>query len=250
MTLSLEELFTRFVPRLDGYESVDALLQNVAGLDIKRADYLFAGRKIVCEQKTLSTDPRRKAQKFVAKVANEDIGDDASRFAAYSILQQLPEGDEHVMHMLKLMSSVIPRCIADADEQIGATRQYFGLGADAPGILILLNQGAASLDPAFMSARTGNVLQGRNNSHRFPNVDLVITISDNAPNAAGGIAYPRQIRVIANSRSPNLASAEAFAVKMKRSWEEFRGTRYIGWPLVRRQPPGFYDHPSSQVSVG
>ena len=92
---SLRKRFESFVKTMDGFEDIDALLKNCNLPNMKRADYLFDGRKIIVEQKVLEIDPVQKPQQFMDQLMAQGrfilLGGQVSTKV---IFDKLPDGEE------------------------------------------------------------------------------------------------------------------------------------------------------------
>lgn len=236
---SLNERFSEFVKRFPSCELIDALLTTDSE-GKKRADYLLFGRQFILEQKCLEVDPADKPQKFADHLMGE------GRFIAYGrvslnhIFDRLPDGKRLYRNLVHKMTSTIEDQVSKADKQLRDTREIFGI-PDAVGVLVLLNQSAANIDPQLIRYRLFDLFKRRNDgSVRFIHTDIVIVIYDLHTVDVGGQKFPR-IESYTNSVSRNRDSAERFARELKQRWIAFSGRPYVG--VVGKRPiVNFYEH--------
>jgi hypothetical protein len=98
------------------------------------------------------------------------------------------------------------------------------------GVVVMLNEGAVSLDPQLSNVRIDNLLSEKTEKAgsdlaRFPNTDLVITISDIHTLSA---ALPhKRMGFHVSPTSTNPEAAFCFAEDFKRRWIGFDGF-YVG----------------------
>jgi hypothetical protein len=228
MKAKLSDRFERFVRALQGFEDVDELMIGVAS-EMKRADYLLRNRQIIIEEKTLTADPERKVQKYADKLLGEGQFTANGRFSLYPVLGEASDGINHHGRLLNDLSNVLEKNISDADKQLRDTREIFSISA-AMGVVILLNEGAVALDPQLSNVRINNLLSEKAKKAgadlaRFPNTDLVITISD-LHTLSTALPYKR-IGFHVSPTSANPEAAFSFAEDFKRRWIGFDGV-YVG----------------------
>jgi hypothetical protein len=225
MKAKLSDRFERFVRTLEGFEDIDELMIGVAS-EMKRADYLLRNRQIIIEQKALTADPEHKVQKYADKFLGEGQFLATGRFSLYPILDKASDGINHHGRLLNDLSNVLEKNISDADKQLRDSRKIFSIPA-AMGVVVMLNEGAVSLDPQLSNVRIDNLLAEKAGSDlaRFQNTDLVITISDiHALSAA--LPYKR-MGFHVSPTSANSEAAFCFAEDFKRRWIGFDGV-YVG----------------------
>lgn len=171
----LSQRFESFVKTLDGFESIDALLQKADPPGKKRADYLLQNRQVVLEQKALCSNPIEKPQKFVDKLARERGIRMYGRVSTDQVFAGQPDPQDLQRRMVLDLTRVIRDNVADADKQTADTRQLFNI-PNAVGILVLLNESANVLQPDVIHYALSNSFQKRFDSGglRYPANDGVI----------------------------------------------------------------------------
>ena len=225
MKAKLSDRFERFARTLDGFEDIDELMTGVAS-EMKRADYLLRNRQIIIEQKALTTNPEHKVQKYADKLLGEGQFTANGRFSLYPILDEAADGLNHHARLLNDISNVLEKNISDADKQLRDTREIFSIPA-AMGVVVMLNEGAVSLDPQLSNVRIDNLLSEKTGSDlaRFPNTDLAITISD-IHTLSPAMPYKR-MGFHVSPTSANREAAFRFAEDFKKRWIGFDGV-YVG----------------------
>ena len=231
----LSERFERCIRTFEGFEDIDSLLNGTAS-DMKRADYFILGRSVIIEQKTLTTNPEHKVQKYADQLLGEGKFDANGRHSLQPIFDGRSDGREHHRRLLYKLSAIVEGDISDADKQLRDTREMFSL-PDAMGIVVLLNEGAHALDPQLTHFRVEGLLaeKAEQGAVRFPNTDLVIVIDDIHFLKAGRMH--RRMGFYCSPTSPHREAAFRFAENLKDRWIGFCGEIYVG--CVRPPPPGF-----------
>jgi hypothetical protein len=235
MTSDLKDRFERFVTTLDGFEDIDALLKKCDPAGKRRADYLFSGRNVIVEQKTLETDPGDKAQNYVHRLIEENRL--AVGYGTFVIdkdtFRDLPDGEKLYKNLLHKTSSRLEKIASDADKQTKGTREIFGL-SDAAGVLVILNQGAESLIPELLDYRIQDLFKVDNSgSVRFPRNDMIMVISELHPVRIGPTTLLPTRRYV-NSTARQRERAIAFTDKLTAAWAAFNGVPEIREGDLRR----------------
>jgi hypothetical protein len=163
---TLRTRFELFVKTLDGFESIDFLLksQEQKHEGKKRADYLFQGRSIIVEQKTLEVNPVDKPQKFANKLMH-DLG--IIQFGTTStqrLFSTQPYPNMLQRDLMLHIARTVDDDVAYADKQTRDTRQIFGIPASI-GILVLLNESAEMLTPDLIHYALANSFQRTKIAH-------------------------------------------------------------------------------------
>jgi hypothetical protein len=176
---SLRERFELFVKTLDGFESIDTLLQGADQRGRKRADYLVQNRHIVIEQKVLQSNPAGRPQKFVDKLARERGILIYGTVSTKQVFGGQPDPKDLQRKMVLDLARVIDDDVANADKQTAHTRQLFNI-PDAMGILLLLNESAELLQPDVIHYALTNSFHKKCESGalRYIANDGVIVISE------------------------------------------------------------------------
>jgi hypothetical protein len=154
----LRQRFEQFVKTLDGFESIDTLLERSGQQGMKRADYLLQNRNIVIEQKVLQSNPVERPQKFVDKVARERGIRIYGTVSTTQVFAGQPDPKSLQRQMVLNLAKIIDDDVANADKQTAQTRLLFNI-PDAMGVLILLNETAEALRPDVIHYALGNSFQ-------------------------------------------------------------------------------------------
>jgi|SRR5580658_1489495 hypothetical protein len=158
---TLRARFEAFVKTLDGYEDIDALLKfsKTTGGRM-RADYLFQGREIIVEQKTLESNPIHRPQKFADEIMRERGIVVLGRSSTQRIFSRQPDANALQRRLVLDIAKTIDDDVAKADKQTRDTRLIFSIPS-AVGILVLLNEGARILAPDVIHYALANSFQKR-----------------------------------------------------------------------------------------
>jgi hypothetical protein len=230
---TLRTRFETFVRTLDGFESIDALLNGQEHEGVKRADYLFQGRSIIVEQKTLKANPVDKPQKFADKVMRDRGVIQFGTTSTQRLFSTQPDPNELQRRLMLNIAKVIDNDVAYADKQTRDTRQVFHIPA-AIGILLFLNESAEMLTPELIRYALANSFQrSEDDALKYTQNDGVILISEVHTLFVPGFlrAYP-----INTFTSPQTMSGDkviAFSNMLMDRWAAFNHA-----PLLKetRQP--------------
>jgi hypothetical protein len=229
---TLSERFEVFVKTLDGFESIDELLENENPQGKKRADYLVRNREFVIEQKVLKSDPVGRPQKFVDKLSARRGIVTFGKVSTNQIFAGQPDANNLQRRMVLDLTRIIDDNVAAADKQTADTRAIFNI-PDSTGILLLLNESAAFLRPGVIHYALANSFQKRAESgaYRYAANDGVILISE----ANSIVADPnRPVFPILTFTSPEkkrAASVRKFAESMMKQWAAFNRAPLITVPV-------------------
>jgi hypothetical protein len=229
MVSTLRRRFESFVRTLDGFEHIDALLKHSKNLDRKqRADYLFQGRQIIVEQKTLVSDPIRKPQKVADKIMRERGIVAYGTVSTRRIFSSQPDANSLQSRLVLSIGRTIHEVVAKADKQTRDTRSIFDL-PDAVGAIVLLNEGAGMLAPEIIGYVLSNTFQERDEegAPRYKHNDAVIGISEvqTVPVPEALQTYP--INTFTNPHSNRAAMVDTFADMLIARWAAFNDARLI-----------------------
>lgn len=175
----LREKFEDFIATFDGCENIDVLLKGAPHEGLKRADYLFAGRSIIVEQKTLEFDPVDKPQQFIEKLRKERRVIVYGTVSTDFIFSKMSDGELQKGRMFDFLTRQLDTDVAAADKQTRDTRTIFNI-PDAVGVLVILNENAKTLTPDVMRYGIQRPYTKRqvDGSWRYPHNIGVIVISE------------------------------------------------------------------------
>ncbi len=231
MKAKLNERFKSFVGTLEGFEDIDSL----SGIppDRKRADYLINNRSVIIEQKILTTNPDHKVQKYADQLLGEGKIVANGRHSLHSVFDGRPDGREHYRRLIYKLSSGLEEDLSCADKQLRATREIFSIQG-ALGVVVLLNEGAHAIDPQLTHFRVEQLLAKKTgpDAVRFPNIDLVVAITDIHILKAGGTTY-RRMGFYYSPTSTKREAAFRFAACLKDRWIGFSGESHVGYVCPR-----------------
>ncbi len=145
MKAKLNQRFERFVGTLEGFEDIDSLTSGMYA-DCLRADYLINNRTVIIEQKTLTTNPKHKVQKYADLLLGEGKIVANGRHSLRPVFDAQPAGRWHSRRFINKLSSVLKDDLSHADKQLRDTRKIFSIPG-AVGVVVLLNEGAHEIDP-------------------------------------------------------------------------------------------------------
>ena len=224
---TLRARFEAFAQTLEGFENVDDLLKAETIAGKKRADYLFQGRSIIIEQKSLEVDPIEKPQKFVDQLAKERRFLYWGTHSTEAIFRKMPDRDELQRQLVLKIGKVIEDNVRNADKQTRDTREIFKIPG-AGGILVLLNEDATMLAPDIVTYALCNSFQKKNGSeYRYSNIDGVFLISEAHPMSEVGFDKVFPILPFLAPETTNQKMVSAFMDLMAVRWAQFNGATLI-----------------------
>lgn len=219
---NIDGRFKEFCSRFPGAENIDDLVAgrgDIAG--VKRADYLFENRTIVCEVKVLSVDTSPKLVAFMRDHGIDPASLSAGRHIVEDLFKHLQDGEELFRRATDLAMTPIQDGLDDAAKQIGASKDLFAI-PDAAGVLVILNGempiAGSSLILRRIEQRLNKKASDGNFYHRDVNIIVVI-------NEAYAFETPEGDKLVAsvcsNGFVPERRDAKVFAEAMVNEWGSF-----------------------------
>lgn len=221
--LPLRARFESFVRTMAGFEDIDELLRNQQNLQGKmRADYFFASRQVIVEQKTLQSNPLTRPQKFAERVMRERWIVLMGTRSTKCIFSGQPDGASLQRRLMLNIARIIDDDVAKADKQTRDTRLIFSR-QDAAGIIVFLNEGAAMLTPDVIRFALSDTLQKKNEDGglRYMQNDGVIVISEAQNIAIPGISAAYPIHTYTTPGTARAGKVIAFSEALMRGWAQF-----------------------------
>lgn len=228
METSLEVRFTRFVASLPGAEAIDSLKLPEDPKRRRRADYLLAGREVVIEVKTLTSDAAHKVEAEVEKHRErEEFPLFYGSADLRKVLAHLADGDNIYRRILNALGRSVEAAVRSAEEQVSHTRHLLGV-PNAVGMLVILNEAVEILDPTVVGHRVSQLLLRDRTGHSTSDkLDFVwLLFESHAIGTVAGIpAVPSMlIRGAGSSRFPWF---EAFHEDLVRRWAALNGAAVV-----------------------
>jgi hypothetical protein len=218
---SLKSRFEQFMSILPSIEMIDDLLPD--GKHGERiADYFGLGRKIIFEQKAITTDQADKIQREIDKYQDEDF------FPLFygkrdinEILKHFPDQYLVRQKIYNLITRVLEEYLSSANKQIPSTEALFGL-QNTVGVLIILNDSIRVLSPEIIAHRINSRLLEKINSgeFRFNRVNYVVLISE-THNFKGKM--PLILTIEGPSISENKDIVSEYLQYLSVSWAHYNG---------------------------
>lgn len=172
--------FYQFLNELPISESIDAILPDKDHKGVKKADYFFQARKIVCEVKSLNKDTSEKIEHAIE--AQKDRKEFPIFYGGWDIkkvLKYFPDGGEIYENLVYAITSPIEAHIKDANRQIRETKHFFNL-PKSHGLVIVVNQDVSILDAELLAWRINRCLSKRlpDGSIRFESIEGVLLLDE------------------------------------------------------------------------
>lgn len=217
---SLSQRFHRFLQGLDHSENLD----EDSSIQGKKADFLLFARRLIVEIKTLESDPFPKVDKIVEALrqrpefpvffGSREVG---------KVLEHFPNAEDIRQEIVDRATKQIVGALETADDQIGATREYFRL-RKAEGVVYVLNDRISLLDPNHVASAVARVLRKRKNRRfRYRNIAYVVAISE-MHSLEGGL-YEENMPIIEmeGPSARRFSKAGKFVSQLSRDWSAFTG---------------------------
>lgn len=244
---TLRKRFEAFIETMPGYESVDELLRGDARHGLKRADYLLGNRAVIVEQKVLEVDPGPKAQAFMDHFMEERGVVLYGQCTSDAFFAGHPDAERHKRRLYLALTRRLEEIVSDADKQTASTRGLFSI-PDAGGLLVIINEGAPTLDVNVVAHRVGQMLNniGPDGGSRYRNNSAVLIIQECH---MLDVRHPTTLLPLVCVRGPNWQDhleVDGVAGDLLRRWSAFNGLPLVetgqGLPLealsrLRRTAP-------------
>lgn len=222
---TLAKRFIEFCRSIPGAEEVDALSlePQQQTLKLKRADFLFDGRSIICEIKDLETDT---APKFIAFLKREGFELRPGEYSLQQLFSTRANGRELFQKATSLVATAVADGLAEANRQMADTRRLFGI-TQADGVVIILNGMVEVLGPQIVIKRILERFKktAADGSPYHANIALVLYFSEKhlRPTEVGDAAVTFPIR---NERVVPIHDLNAVATEFVEGWARFNGRWY------------------------
>jgi len=224
LPLAFRDRFALFAKTIPDSECIDDLPQTEEQRTAKKADFFFENRQIVCEVKNLETDTSPKVDKLLKPL--EKRPEWPRFYGAWElskILRKFPDGAEINRSVFESTTSAIRKAVADANRQIRATKQTFGV-PNSGGMLVVANESIAILSPEVIAHRVHRMLNKRtpDGKPQFPEIDMVWMISEKhvvqIRPGLNGIAC-----LLLRQEVPDPIGVEKFVESLQPRWAAFHG---------------------------
>jgi hypothetical protein len=221
---SLSQRVEAFLKTLGGFENVDALLKERDVPGKKRADYLLRDRSIIIEQKILVADPAGKPQKFVDNLVQDGKAIFFGTVSTALIFRKMADGEQQRKRMFDHLARVVIDDIENADKQTRDTRELFSI-ADAMGIVLILNEGAKTLEPDIVRYGIQRAYMKRDQvgKRRFTQNVGVIAMSEIHTVDFHAAAKTHPVLSFIDQESPHAEAFETFSREFQQRWAAFNG---------------------------
>jgi hypothetical protein len=250
---SLKERFVSFMSSGDFVEDIDALVRSGYPNGLQKADYLAWNRSVIIEQKSLDQDVDGKVQAFLGDLVGthgplEREGVTLARII--DAVAQLPRGNRFKPKLRAILTQRIDDLLAKADKQTRDTRRFFGL-PDAIGIVVMLNEHAALIEPDYFQDKAWNMLRKEKapGQLRYPENQVVILISEAHRVLTAANIEMIPVETTLSETGLKNPAAEAFASELRQRWATFNEALATDWVgptrdvTTRDSPPLFGNQP-------
>lgn len=156
--MRLHERFCAFCEQYPDTENLDKLAKSfVLPSGTQVGDYLFAGRTIVCEIKTLVTETSEKLATFMSEHGIDPANLADGEHEIKELFLALDDGEAKYKKAITLATTPITDGLDEAENQIRDTKELFGL-PDADGLVVILNDQVNLASPPLVHQRLGQRL--------------------------------------------------------------------------------------------
>jgi hypothetical protein len=219
---TLRSRFESFVKTLDGFEDIDALLRGKGCDNRTRADYLFQGRQIIVEQKTLVSNPANRPQKFADKIMRDRGSIAIGSVSTRRIFSGQLDTSSLQRKLMLNIARIIDDDVAKADKQTANTRLILDI-SDAIGVIVLLNERAEMLAPDVVRYGLCNTFQKRaqDGGLRYTQNDGVILISEVHTLPVPGFLRAHPINTFTSPQTNSAEKVIDFSKMLMERWAAF-----------------------------
>jgi hypothetical protein len=223
------ELANRFIEcckGISGAEFIDDLPMTGEQKANKKADFFFQGRTIVCEIKSLESDP---SEKFIAYLESQGVvfTPDTHYPDLIGYVKDRPNGDAIWKKAQSLATTAVEDGLSSGNKQIRTTKKLFGIES-ADGLLVILNGVAPILGPQLVLERIGERMMKPNATNDGPyheQLSQILLMSENylLDTAMGPTATAIPI---ASEAIPQLHEVYAFLPTLMEAWTKCNGRQF------------------------
>jgi hypothetical protein len=148
--------FYRFCDSLPGAERIDSL--ESPGSGVRKADYFFRNRTVICEIKTLETETNDKLLPILREAGVSLV---QGEFELTQLLKGRSDADVLYWKCINAITSGVKQGMDTANRQIRDTKKAFGI-SEADGLWIVLHPKVHVLNPDVILTRIRRRLNKRN----------------------------------------------------------------------------------------
>jgi hypothetical protein len=217
--------FENFLATIPGAERVDDLAKDGNLEQAKRADFLFEGRTVVCEVKSLETRTNRKANAIL-----RSSGIQVPQGGAWlmDLLGERADKNELYDRVVNAGTTALADGLADANRQIGATKEAFGLNS-ADGLLIILHGTVQDTNPNVIVRRVIQRFAKTHASGRpyHDQINLVCIFSEKHKLELPSGALADVVISLTNPRVPERHDVIAVAKAIQERWATLNSRRTL-----------------------
>ncbi len=221
----LKDRFIDFCREYPGAEEIDSipLSDEQKVLKLKKADFFFENRTIICEIKALETETENKAVEFMRAHGLDPAGLSAGQHVVEELFQTLPKGQNLYNDLVKLVTKPVEAGFDSAALQIPDTKRLFNI-ASADGLLVMLNDSVTMASAPFIVERLSLAVRKKDANgqpyHREVTHILHIGESYYVETANGN----KSVDVtLPNPTTNEKHGVEAFARKLVTDWAAYNG---------------------------
>lgn len=173
----LDDEFMTFCRSIAGAESVDSLRIAGPNADLKKADFFFENRRIICEVKSLHTETNDKLVKVLLEAG---VSLQPGTFELTKALRGRLDENELYRKCVNVITTAVSDGVAEANRQIRDTKRLFGVDR-ADGLLVFLHGRVHVLNPDVIVRRIGQRLAKRGSdgiSPAYPQLTQIVLFSE------------------------------------------------------------------------
>ena len=221
----IKNRFTALCDAFPGSERIDhiALTADQKSSQLKRADFFFEDRTIICELKSLETDTNDKIIPIL-KAAGVPLA--AGTFELTALIRERPDYDQLYRACVNALTTSVQDGLSDANRQIRETKRLFGI-SDADGLVIFLHGRVAVLNPDIIMNRILERLAKRKDdgSPSHESVSAIVLMSEiHKLKFTDGTMASAAIPV-AHEAVPAFFNVMNFSRRLVDAWADWNGRR-------------------------
>jgi hypothetical protein len=219
MPTTLERRFIAFLKSLPDSECLDSQAFCFPS-GTRKADFLLHRRRVIAEIKTITNDPQLKIDRRLDQHLEQTGVVVFGTVQSSQLFEDKDEGAKFHQKILRDITRNTEEMCRSANEQIEETSQH--LDIDASGLLIILNESIAPLDPGVVAYRVCEYL-----NKKPRRIDYCLLVFESHQVVGGnGHGSQNQMLVICACRTAH-RFADDYIDQLMQRWAEHNGSEYI-----------------------
>ncbi|HEX7678348.1 MAG TPA: hypothetical protein VF713_09500 [Thermoanaerobaculia bacterium] len=224
---TLTERFTAFCTQLTNAEPIDSITLTAEeearreAQNLRKADYFFEKRTIICEIKTLEIDTAGKLVEVMTKAGLHPETLTKGEHVIEALFTKIPKGSKLFGRAVKLLMTPLINDFNSAVKQIRDSKILFDI-PDADGLLIILNDAVPISGPPMVYKRLKRRLMKHDGKGEPFHKDINRVFYVGETHAIETPQGDQRVNItLPNPHAPEHHGVEAFVVKLAEQWAAY-----------------------------